>query len=150
MTAFPPDDFEEKDQPWFIEPKDKDPDPEIDRQIAFLARLGREAPRVSAVAIPNAGKRSDWERLQRWREGAVAGALDLDLTWKPERPDDRGVFFAEFKDGDGMPTTAQRRRLNRLFKQGHGCGVYRTAATLIAHLRDAGAPIDFPSAANGV
>lgn len=128
------------DLPWFIEPKDADPAPELDRQMLFLARLKVLAPAICAVAIPSAGKRSDWERIQRWKEGARAGTLDLDITWEPTKPGDRGVFFAEFKDGKKPPTKQQRDRLNILYRQGHKCGVYRRADTLLAHLRSAGAP----------
>ena len=125
---------EASDEPWFCEPKDNDPTPEIDRQMLFLSRLKVLAPAVDALAIPNSGKRSDWERIQRWKEGARRGALDLVLTWKT------GVFFAEFKDSDGMPTPAQRDRLNLYYRQGHHCGVYRNPDTLLEHLRSAGAP----------
>jgi hypothetical protein len=139
-STSPPTTSTRRTKPWFIEPKDKDPTPEFNRQVRFLGMLKNLAPAVSATAIPNAAKISDWQRIRRWREGAVAGALDLDLTWKPTRPGDRGVFFAEFKDKDGMPTVEQRRRLNALYRQGHGCGVYRRAETLLEHLRAAGAP----------
>jgi hypothetical protein len=130
---------QEADEPWFIEPKDKDPRSESQRQRAFLSDLSRLAPAVSAFAVPNAGKRSDWERLERWREGARKGVLDLVITWN------RGVFFAEFKNGQEMPTPAQKGRLNTLYRQGHHCGVYRTPETLLEHLRASGAPfIDRP------
>lgn len=122
------------DEPWFCEPTDSDPMPELNRQVLFLSRLKILAPAVDALAIPNSGKRSDWERIQRWKEGARAGALDLIITWKT------GVFFAEFKNGKDMPTRDQCDRLNLYYRQGHGCGVYRTADTLLEHLRAAGAP----------
>lgn len=128
------------DEPWFCEESDDDPMPELNRQMLFLSRLKVLAPAVEAVAIPNAGKRSDWERIQRWKEGARAGMLDLDITWKPTRHDDRGFFSAEFKDGKKPPTRQQRDRLNLLYRQGHGCGVYRNPDTLLRHLREAGAP----------
>lgn len=138
-TAF--DDLEaEADEPWFIEARDKDGASEIQRQALFLSRLKILAPAVDALAIPNAGKSTDWERLQRHREGARRGALDLMITWKPTLPADRGVFLAEFKSGTGMPSKDQRERLNRYFRMGHHCGVYRKPDTLLAHLRAAGAP----------
>lgn len=127
-------DEQQADEAWFIEPKDKSPASEIARQALFLSRLKVLAPAVDALAIPNAGKSTDWERLQRHREGARRGALDLILTWKG------GVFFAEFKSGSGMPSKDQRERLNRYFRMRHGCGVYRNPDTLLAHLRAAGAP----------
>lgn len=123
------------DEPWFIEAKDSNPASELQRQMTFLALLAKLGPQCDVVAIPNAGKATDWERIQRWKEGARAGALDLVVTWAG------GVFFAEFKDGKKMPTPAQRDRLNTYFRQGHGCGVFRKPETLIAHLRTAGAPI---------
>jgi hypothetical protein len=76
---------QEADEPWFIEPKDKDPRSESQRQRAFLSDLSRLAPAVSAFAVPNAGKRSDWERLERWREGARKGVLDLSSTGRGSR-----------------------------------------------------------------
>ena len=99
---------------------------------------------MDAIAIPNAGKSSEWERIRRWREGARAGALDLLLTWTPTKPGDRGVFFAEFKDGTKEPKPAQIERLNLLYRQGHRCGVYRNSMTLLLHLQEAGAPFLFP------
>lgn len=135
---FPAED--ERDEPWFIEPKDNDPASEAKRQGLFLSRLRAQAPAVDALAFPNAGKSTEWERLQRYREGKRAGALDLNMTWKPTRPRDRGVFYAEFKNGKSMPTKEQRDRLNLYFRQGHRCGVYRNADTLLQHLREAGAP----------
>lgn len=142
MTAADISDFpleEAGDEPWFIEPKDRDPASELDRQGLFLSRLKLWAPSVRAFAVPNAGKRSDWERLRRFREGAVAGALDLVIFWN------RGVFFAEFKNGKEMPDRNQRDMLNNLYRAGHHCGVYRNADTLLEHLRLAGAPfLDHP------
>ncbi len=131
-------------EPWFIEKRDMDPRDEFARQTSFLKDLKKLAPAVDAIAIPNAGKSSDWERVRRWREGARAGALDLLITWKPTRPDDRGVFFAEFKDATKMPSPAQVERLNLLFRQGHRCGVFRQPLTLLLHLQEAGAPFLFP------
>lgn len=131
---FPADDFDEPDAAWFIEPKDKGPRSELQRQTAFLSLMHTMAPSVDVLAIPNAGKSTDWERIQRWKEGARRGALDLIITWN------RGVFFAEFKDGQKMPSKDQRARLNRYFRMGHHCGVYRKPETLIEHLRSIGAP----------
>jgi hypothetical protein len=128
------------DEPWFIEEKDRNPASELQRQTSFLALLARLAPAVDALAIPNAGKSTDWERVQRWKEGARRGALDLVITWQPTRAGDRGVFFAEWKNGTEMPSPAQRDRLNWYFRNGFNCGVFRKPETLIEHLRVAGAP----------
>lgn len=122
------------DLPWFIEPKDKDPTSELKRQQSFIALMARIAPNVDIVAIPNAGKATDWERVQRWKEGARAGALDLVITWEG------GVAFAEFKNGTSMPTPQQRARLNLYFAMRHHTGVFRTGDCLVEFLRDRGAP----------
>lgn len=129
-----------EDEPWFIEAKDSNPASELQRQMTFLSMMAQLGPTCDVLAIPNAGKASDWERIQRWKEGARAGALDLLITWHVNLPG-HGVFLAEMKNGKSLPTPAQRDRLNRYYRQGHGCGVYRKPETLIAHLRDAGAPI---------
>ncbi len=127
------------DLPWYCEPKDKDPRSEFARQVGFLNALHKQAPAIDALAIPNARHASAWEHIQRWREGARGGALDLILSWDPV-PGDRGVFFAEFKSGQTMPSRQQRDRLNWYHRHGFRCGVYRNGDTLLQHLRDAGAP----------
>lgn len=140
-ALFPEDDLDQPDEPWFIELKDRSPASEIRRQKTFIDIMAQLAPGVDVVAIPNAGKSSDWERLQRWREGARRGALDLIITWEPTCQGDRGICFAEFKDGKKPPSREQRDRLNRYWRMGHACGVFRTAETLIGYLRDRGCPI---------
>ena len=66
-----------ENEPWFIEAKDSNPASELQRQMTFLSMIGQLGPSCDVLAIPNAGKASDWERIQRWKEGARAGALDL-------------------------------------------------------------------------
>lgn len=139
--SFPADDFAQKDEPWFMEAKDNAPDSEYKRQRAFVTWMEKHAKAVDVVAIPNAGRGTDWERIRRWNEGAKRGALDLKITWCPTKAGDRGVFFAEFKDGKGAPSKDQRVRLNRYYRMGHKCGVYRTREKLLEHLRAAGAPV---------
>lgn len=140
-SAFDFDHLEQgADEPWFMQAMDNDPADEFDRQRAFVNWMEKHAKGVDVVAIPNAGRGTDWERRRRWAEGARRGALDLVVTWCPTRPGDRGVFFPEFKDGRKGPDRDQRDRLNRYFRMGHGCGVYRTKEVLIEHLRAAGCP----------
>lgn len=134
-ATFPADDFDAPDEPWFVEKKDRDPRSEFTRQNAFVNHMRRLAPAVIVYAVPNGARLSDWQKLRRWGEGAVAGALDLEIKWKPGR-----CFVAEFKDGKGMPDKAQRDMLNRLYRAGVPCGVYRSKETLMQHLRAAGAP----------
>lgn len=130
----------EGDLPWHIDARDKDPRDETARQIATLSRALMICPAVDIIAIPNAGRRSRWEVAQRKREGMKAGALDWVVTWKPALPGDRGVLFAEWKDGREMPDDNQRDRLNMLYRHGHHCGVFRREDSFFAYLRAAGAP----------
>jgi hypothetical protein len=141
MTALLDIPEDRADEPWFIEEKDRNPASELQRQTSFLALLARLAPAVDALAIPNAGKSTDWERVQRWKEGARRGALDLVITWQPTRAGDRGVFFAEWKNGTETAHTGPARSAQPLLPPtAFNCGVYRKPETLIEHLRVAGAP----------
>lgn len=135
VLAFPEDDFDQPDEAWFIEPKDDDPRDEFKRQSAFVNIMRRDHPGVIVYAIPNGAKMTDWQKIRRQKEGAVAGAPDLIIMWP------RGEMLAEFKDGKGRPSPEQRRELNRLTRLGRRCGVYRTAALLLTHLRAAGCPV---------
>lgn len=92
---------------------------------------------MMAVAIPNGSRDTDWQRLRKWKEGALAGMTDLMLLWSG------GTFFAEMKAGKGRVDPKQVDVLNRLHRLGFSCGVYRKPSTLIAHLRGAGAPFAF-------
>lgn len=139
FADFPEDDFDRPDEPWFKEAPDKDPRDEFARQSAFVNALRKQAPAVIIYAVPNGGRLSDWQKIRRWREGAVDGALDLEIKWKPTGGE-RGLFVAEFKDGRKGPDKAQRDMLNRLYRAGVPCGVYRQPETLLEHLRAAGAP----------
>lgn len=125
----------EPDEPWFIEPRDRSPASEIQRQGTVITGVHRLAPTVTVWAVPNAARRTRWEAMRAKKEGMLAGALDLTLVWP------RSVFFAEMKDGREMPTPEQRAMLNYLYRAGHHCGVFRTAACLLDKLREAGAPV---------
>lgn len=123
------------DEPWHCDPKDKDPRSELQRQVALLRDARIVCPSVDFLAIPNAGRASDWERIQRWKEGARAGALDLVATWP-----NAGIAFLEMKDGRKIPTPQQVDRLNLLYRQGHHCGVFRQERSALDFLRRCGAP----------
>jgi hypothetical protein len=120
---------------FFIEPKDRDPASEYDRQRRFVNHMRRHCYNCFVAAIPNGMKGSDWERLRKASEGMVAGFPDLGVFWN------HGVFLPEFKDGTRMPSRSQIETLNRLHRMGFRVGVYRTAETLLQHLADAGAPV---------
>jgi hypothetical protein len=120
---------------WHRDKPDKLPATEFQRQQAFVNWMARHAPHVDVLAIPNANRGTDWERMQRRREGARAGALDLVITWAG------GVCFAEFKSGTGQPDPNQRERLDRYTRLGHHCGLFRTGESLVAYLRSVGCPL---------
>lgn len=124
----------DRDLAWHIDPKDRDPRDETARALAAMRRARMICPAVDIVAIPNAGRRTRWEAMQRRREGMVAGALDWVVTWAG------GVGFAEWKDGQEMPDGNQRDRLNMLTRMGHHCGVFRREDSFFAWLRQCGAP----------
>jgi hypothetical protein len=125
------------DQPprFFIEPRDKSAMSETKRQEAFVNWMRVHAPAVRIVASANGFLRTDYQRLKAKREGMDAGASDLAIFWN------HGSYFAEFKDGQAMPTDGQVRWLNWMHAAGFRVGVYRNRVTLIRALVEAGAPI---------
>lgn len=119
---------------YHLEPRDKDPRNEEQRQRAFLALAKRRCPEVMVFAVPNAGKRSEWEIGKAKREGLRAGVCDLVCVWN------RGVAFVEFKAGTTMPSAAQTEFLNGLVRRGQHCGVFRQEQSALDWLRSIGAP----------
>lgn len=103
---------------------------ELAVQTAFRNRMRHEAPGVMLVAVPNAGKRSAWERCQRSREGLVPGFPDMAVLW------DGRAIFPEFKSGTGSLSNAQIDVLNRLAGMGFAVGVFRSADTAVAWVRE--------------
>lgn len=132
--------LEAQDEPWHIDAKDRDPRTEDERVLSALKMRRMVCPGVDIIAIPNAGRRSQWEVNQRKREGMKAGALDWVVTWNPG-VSGRGVAFAEWKDGVSMPDANQRDRLNMLFRMGHHVGVFRREDSFFAWLASLGAPV---------
>ena len=120
---------------FFQEPRDKNPASEQQRQATFLALLKSCAPGVFTMALPNGGKRSDWERLQRWKEGAVRGAPDLVCCWN------YGTAWLEWKSGTGTLSPAQKELLNRLHNLGHRVAMVRKPETALRLLAEWGAPV---------
>lgn len=119
---------------WFCEPVDDDPRSEFERQRAFVNYMRKNAPGVMVVAVPNGSKDSDWSKLRKWAEGAITGMTDLAIFWPGS------TFLPEFKGGRTPVKPAQRDVMDRLHRMGFRTGVYRQPETLIAHLKEAGAP----------
>lgn len=121
--------------PWFVEETDKDTASEEYRQRVAIADLAKVAPAVIVWAVPNGSKRTPWEAGKAKREGMKAGTPDLTLAWPG------GAAFAEFKSGKGKPSEAQCDMLDRLYRAGHHCGVFRTSVGLLNWLASIGAPV---------
>lgn len=109
---------------------------EIDIQQAFRKRLYYTAPRVRVVAIPNAGKRSQWAAAQAKKEGLAKGFPDVVCLWPGA-----GIAFVEFKDAKGRVSIDQTEWHEWLDESGHRVAVARTPEDAIAFLRNCGAPI---------
>lgn len=123
-------------QPLFpVEPRDKLPATEAQRQRTLLALLGRFAPGVIAFSVPNEGKRSDWEKVNLARNGARAGAPDLLFFWN------HGCAAIEMKGGQTPLKQAQIDMLNRLHRAGHRVAVFRRPEAAFHWLRECGAPV---------
>lgn len=118
---------------FYIEPKDRDPSSEDDRQRAVVAECRRAG--LFVAHIPQSGRRSDYERTKLHRNGAIAGVPDLVIHWTG------GVYWAEMKDGKGMPTRPQIDVLNDFSRRQIPCGVHRSWPTIERALIKAGAPI---------
>lgn len=121
---------------FFIEPRDRLGISEHKRQVAFVSWMRVHAPAVKVVASTNGYLLTDWQRTKAKREGMDGGAADLALYWG-----ERECFLPEFKDGTAPVPQHQIDWLNWMHRAGFRVGVYRTRATLIEHLIEAGAPI---------
>lgn len=120
--------------PFHIDPPsvaDKDAS-EIEIQTGFRNQMRILAPHVMLVAIPNAGKRTQWAARQVKREGMVTGFPDMMALH------DGRAAFLEFKARTGTVSDAQIECLNRLAARDFAVGVFRSADTAISWLRGNG------------
>ena len=119
----------------YVEPKDRDPASEDDRQMRLIVRLKRDHKQIAFHAVPNGGRQTDWARLRGERMGVIAGQPDLGFDWAG------GAAVIEMKNGTDMPRPNQVTRLNRLHRMGKSVAVCRTAQGALAWLKSVGAPI---------
>lgn len=130
------------DYPFHVDPRAiADPGSELSIQSRFRGRMKMLAPTVRIFAVPNAGRRTQWEALRAKQEGMVAGIPDCVCLWPG------GTAWIEFKAKTGTLSKAQEEWLTWLHKAGHICGVFRAPDTAVAFLRAAGAPFLFAEAA---
>lgn len=118
-----------------IEPTDRSPASEIERQTTFLGLLRMQAPTVMAWAVPNGHNRGLKDRVKAKKEGLRAGVADLTVVWN------HGVAFLEFKTGTGKPDDNQVDLLNYLTDAGHHCAVVRSPEFALHLLAEWGAPV---------
>lgn len=110
--------------------------PEADLAQAFRKRLYYSAPAVKLVAVPNAGKRTQWAARQAKKEGMSPGFPDLVALWP-----NAGVAFIELKIGKAKPSDNQADWLQRLDDMGHPVAIVRSVEEGVDFLRSCGAPV---------
>ncbi len=108
---------------------------EIQIQTLFRNRARMMCPAVRVVAVPNAGKRSEWAANQVKREGLATGFPDVMCFWP-----DRGIAAIEFKSAAGRLSEAQIEWIDSLSEMGFPVTVSRDADHALEFLRSAGAP----------
>lgn len=121
-----------------VDPRHKGEQDEAAIQVQFRKLLAELAPKVFLFGIPNAGRRTAWEKRQRAAEGMVKGFPDNGVVF------DGRVAFLEFKTGSGSLGRDQVETLNRLVQRDIPVGVFRSADTAIEWLRS-----HWPSAFRG-
>jgi hypothetical protein len=115
-------------------------DSEIAIQTLFRSRARITCPSVAIVAVPNAGKRTQWAARQAKREGLATGFPDVLCFWKGP-----GIAAIEFKSAKGRLSDAQGEWLDRLAALGIPVTVSRDPDHALEFLRASGAPfIDRP------
>ena len=116
--------------PFHVDKRDASNDnDEATIQARFRSRMRTLAPQVFLVAVPNAGKRTAWERRARAREGMVPGFPDMLAMF------DGRTAALEFKSGTGSLSNVQIDTLNRLCAQDFPVGVFRSPETAIDWLQ---------------
>jgi hypothetical protein len=119
----------------YVEPKDRDPASEDDRQSRFVNRVKRDHKACKVYAVPNGAKRGQWERNKAMREGLAIGWPDVGIVWAGAEA------RIEFKNGSEMPRDEQIETLNWLVDRGHPVAVCRTADGALRWLGSIGAPL---------
>ena len=109
---------------------------EVDIQQAFRKRLYYTAPRVKAVAVPNAAKRTQWAVRQAKKEGLATGFPDMLVVWPGA-----GIAFIEFKRPGGATSDNQDEWHQRLNDMGHRVCVAYSVDQAVEFLRQCGAPV---------
>lgn len=121
---------------FLIEPPDKHPGSEIQRQASFLKMMRQLAPDVIVYANTNGTHIATLAgRAKANREGRTIGCPDITVVWN------RGVAWIEFKSGKGQPSDAQVEFGNRLVRAGQLMACFRDPLNAVNWLREQGAPV---------
>jgi hypothetical protein len=119
---------------FYIEPRDRDPRAEDERQREWVVAARKSGLYVCAVL--NGEKRGQWALNLARRLGAWWGFPDAIAIGRG-----RFIAFLEWKDGTEQPKQHQIDCMNLLWRMGFPVGVFRTSERAMAWLDDAGAPI---------
>lgn len=118
-----------------VEPRDKLPGSEVDRQSAFRKLIRHTGPNIMSWAVPNAGKRGFTAQALAKREGLTAGVFDEHFAWN------HGYAFLEWKDGKGTLSDAQIEWGNAMHDRGFRVACVRTPEFALALFAEWGAPV---------
>ncbi|WP_294138279.1 hypothetical protein [Sphingomonas sp.] len=125
-----------KERPLFpVEPKDRDPASELDRQVSLDSLLRVVGPSITSWAVVNAAKRGLKAQRQAKREGLTAGVFDKHYAWN------HGLAFLEWKDGTGSLSQAQIDWGNLMHRLGFRVACVRSAKFAHALFVSWGAPV---------
>lgn len=119
----------------YVQPKDRGPASEDDRQTVVVATLRRTCKAVRVFAVPNGGKRTQWAARKAKREGMSKGWPDLGIVYAD------GIAWVEMKAARTMPDDDQVETLNWLHARGHHVAVCRDVEGVISWLASIGAPV---------
>ena len=123
-------------QPRFpVEPRDRQPGSEVERQAAFRKLLRAVGPSVMSWAVPNAGKRGLAAQARAKKEGMTAGVHDEHYAWPG------GFACLEWKDGTGRLSQAQIDWGNAMIDRGFRVACVRTPEFALSLFREWGAPV---------
>lgn len=119
---------------FYIEPRDKDPRSETDRQQEGVTRARKAG--LYVCAILNGEKRGQWALNLARKLGAWWGFPDC-IVFGPGR----FIAIAEWKDGTEQPKQHQVDCMNLLHRLGFPVAVFRTADGFMNWLAQIGAPV---------
>lgn len=119
-----------------VQPPDKSPATELQRQATFLKLMRTLAPNVICYANTNGTHIASFAgRAKADKEGRTIGVCDVNCVWN------RGVAWIEFKAGKGAMSPAQIEFGNRLHDMGHHVACFRDPGDAVDWVRSLGAPV---------